>query len=275
MHWKNALTGFGLLNPLTATARVGLITDVDGTISPIVDQPDAAQVTARSKELLTALADRLTLVAAVSGRAAADIHGRVGVPDMLYVGNHGMERWVDGAVVVPEAVQEYRVEMERVANSLMDKVREHNMDGVMIEDKGATLSVHYRQSPDRDKAAGELREMVNSMADAAGLRVYEGRMIFEVRPPVSMNKGSAFRTLVDEFKLGAAIYIGDDTTDIDAIVAARELREAGICHGVGVGVASPETPQAVLEAADLSVDGVSGVESFFEWLLSVSSASSS
>jgi trehalose 6-phosphate phosphatase len=117
--------------------------------------------------------------------------------------------------------------------------------------------------------------MVNSMADAAGLRVYEGRMIFEVRPPVSMNKGSAFRTLVDEFKLGAAIYIGDDTTDIDAIVAARELREAGICHGVGVGVASPETPQAVLEAADLSVDGVSGVESFFEWLLSVSSASSS
>ena len=102
MRWQEATST--TLKTLVGKGRIGLITDVDGTISPIVLDPDAARVTPRSRELLRQLHDHLALVAVITGRAAADVRSMVGLPDLVYIGNHGMERWEDGRVeVIPEA----------------------------------------------------------------------------------------------------------------------------------------------------------------------------
>lgn len=250
--------------------KPGLITDVDGTISPIVSQPDAARVTERAKDLLVKLEQKLALTAVVSGRAAADVRERVGIPHLVYVGNHGLERWEGDGVVVPDHIKQYRPQMEAVREALQAEAE----DGMLIEDKIVTLSVHYRNTADPAQTAERFRAVVNRISDEHGLRVHEGRMIFEVRPPLEVNKGTAFRTLVEDFKLDVAFYAGDDVTDVDALKMARHLRETGVCNSYAIGVESgDDTPESVRQSSDFVVDGVSGVEDFFEWLLIASSAS--
>jgi len=263
--WKNIIP-----TTVIKAKRLGVITDVDGTISPIVDQPDAAQVTPRSRELLTRLEQHLALVAVVSGRAAADVRERVGIPSLVYVGNHGMERWVNDGVEVPQAISSYRPQMEVVRDTL----REKKLPGMMIEDKVVTLSVHYRNTEQPENAANKFRPLVQAISDKHGLSVHEGRMIFEVRPPLEVNKGTAFKTLIEDYQLDAAFYIGDDVTDVDALKMARHLREAGTCAAMGVGVESADdTPESVRQESDFLVDGVAGVEDFFDWLLKAVSES--
>ncbi|MEQ8674167.1 MAG: trehalose-phosphatase [Aggregatilineales bacterium] len=259
--------------PLEAiqASRIGIITDVDGTISPIVSQPDAATVTPRNRDLLIKLQKKLALVAVVSGRAAADVHGRVGIPELVYVGNHGLERWVGDGVDVPDAVQQFRPQMETVR----DLLRERTLPGMLVEDKIATLSVHYRNADNPEVAASLFQPIINAISEKHGLRVHEGRMIFEVRPPLDINKGTAFRALVEDYQLNTALYLGDDVTDVDALNMARHLRETGVCYGVAVGVesADDDTPPTVRQASDFLVDGVTGVEDFFDWFLNALSAS--
>lgn len=258
-------------NALIESERVGIVTDVDGTISPIVDQPDAAQVTPRSKELLSALQGKLALVAVISGRAAADVRDRVGLPELVYVGNHGLERWTDGGIVTPPDVAEYRPALEAVRDLLLEK----QLPGMFVEDKVATLSIHYRNTPDPQAAADAFRPIVTAATDERGLRMFEGRMIFEVRPPLDVNKGTAFKALIDDYRLDAAVYLGDDVTDVDALKMARSLRESGACQSFAVGVESADdTPVGVRDASDFLVDGVPGVEDWLSGLLSAYNASS-
>jgi trehalose 6-phosphate phosphatase len=146
--------------------------------------------------------------------------------------------------------------------------------GMWIEDKETTLSVHYRQADVPDDIARKLTPQIVQIAADHGLRFFEGRRIFEIRPPIDVNKGTAFRHLVAEYRLDAAIYIGDDVTDTDAFRAARALRESGECYALGVGVESDVTPELVTETSDLSASGVSGVESLLAWLLSACKESS-
>ncbi len=251
--------------------RIGVITDVDGTISPIVDIPSQAHVTERSKELLTALHSHLALVAVISGRAAADVRERVGLPDLVYVGNHGLERWTDGGIVTPDAVRPYRPALEQVYNDLNAQL----LDGMMIEDKTVTLTIHYRNAADQQATAGAFRPLVEAAMEKSGLTMHEGRMIFEVRPPLEVNKGTAFKALIEDYRLDAAVYLGDDVTDIDALKMARTLRESGACHSFAVGVLSADgTPDGVRDSADFLVDGIPGVEDWFSALLKAVSASS-
>ena len=251
--------------------RIGIITDVDGTVSPIVSQPDAATVTPRNRELLIKLQKKLALVAVVSGRAAADVHERVGIPELVYVGNHGLERWIGDGVDIPETVQQFRPQME----SVRDLLRERTLPGMLVEDKIATLSVHYRNAENPEVAASLFQPIIHAISEKHGLRVHEGRMIFEVRPPLDINKGTAFRALVEDYQLNTALYLGDDVTDVDALNMARHLREIGVCYGVAIGVESADgdTPPSVCQASDFLVDGVTGVEAFFDWFLKALSAS--
>lgn len=266
-HWQDAPAD--LLRPLAETARTGLITDVDGTISPIVDDPAAASVTPRSRELLTALQSQLTLVAAVSGRAAADVYQRVGVPGLVALGNHGLERWTgDQAEAVPQ-VAAFRPALE---DALTD-IRQLDIDGLFLEDKGVTLSVHYRRAADPQAVRARFGPEVAAIAARHGLAYFEGRMIFELRPPVDINKGTAFRQLVQDYQLAAAVFIGDDTTDVDAMRMARQLRDAGSCYCLAFGVVSDGTPDSVRDAADWLLDGIPDVEAFLAWLLTSRSAS--
>lgn len=268
MHWQDAIDT--TLQTLLEQSRVGVVTDVDGTISPIVPHPDDAQVTPRNRELLAALQDVLPLVAVVSGRAAVDIHERVGIPGLVYVGNHGLDTWAGGDVQIAPEARAYRDALETVRDDLQSQI----WPGMQVEDKGATLSIHYRRADDPAAAAAHFEPIIQRLTDAHDLRLHQGRMVFEVRPPVDVNKGSAFRQLIERYNLTGAVYLGDDTTDADALRAARDLRAKGACYALALGVESDDTPAPVRDNADLMLSGIQDVSAFFSWLLMACSASS-
>jgi len=261
MKWQDAQET--LLKQWLTYERCGLITDMDGTLSPIVPKPDDAYPTDKNRDLLRQLNEKIALVAAVSGRAADDLYKRIQLDELVYAGNHGLERWRDGKVVVAPDVQPYRPAIEK---ALFD-VQQHLSEGMMVEDKGATLSIHYRNTADPQAEVERLEPIMQAIGDQHQLKIYQGRMIFEVRPPIEINKGTVFRDLIAEHQLDAAIFIGDDTTDADALKMAKKLREAGDCYAFGVGVWSDDVPSLVVESSDMLVAGVSGVEDFLAWMV--------
>ena len=270
MYWQDATNSH--LRRLVNAARFGLVTDVDGTVSPIVDDPDAAQVMPEHRRLLAALRAVATLVAVVSGRAAADVAQRVGVEGLVYVGNHGLERWENGRLHPMPQIGQYRPALE----AARDAVAARAPDGMWVEDKQATLSVHYRQTADFQAVYAEYKPVIQAIAADNGLRFFEGRMIFELRPPVDADKGTAFRGLVEEYELETAVYIGDDVTDVDAMRQARHLRQSGDCYALAIGVeaATDDTPASVRQSSDLMAKGVQDVAALFAWLLDARKASS-
>lgn len=258
-----------LLETLAQQPRLGLVADFDGTLSPVVPTPDAARMTPRNRELLAALQDRLALVAVVSGRGVGDLREKVGLDGATYVGNHGLERWVDGRVEIAPEAAAARPALEAV----MREVTPLLQAGMIVEDKDATVSIHYRLAAAPQQLQATLGPVIAGIAQQHGIRFFEGRMIFELRPPVEIDKGTAFAALVRDFALDGAVFIGDDTTDADALRVARELRANGTCYALAVGVEAPETPASVREASDILLPGVPGVETFLGWLLSAASAS--
>lgn len=257
------------LRELTTRARLGVVTDMDGTISPVALTPDSAYVTPRARDLLHQLHERVALVAVVSGRAVADLRERVGLPELVYVGNHGLERWRDGRIdAAPEAVAA-RPALAAAAAELRSRL----LPGMLLEDKGVTLAIHYRMADDPEQAQTIFASLVRRAAEMHSLAAFDGRMSFELRPPVKINKGTTFRRLVAEYELDAAVFLGDDTTDADALAAAQALRQAGTCYALAVGVDSEETPEVVRASSDVLVPGVAGVEDWLERLLNAVSAS--
>ena len=267
MNWEDAKEK--LLKAIDKP-RLGLVTDVDGTISPIVDVPYEARVTPRNLELLAKLQAQLSLTAVISGRAADDVYQRVGLPGLVYVGNHGMEQWQDGKVHVSPTAAAYRDNL----SAAVPEIKQIMVEGMRFEDKGATLSVHYRQTDNPEQAANELTSSMQEIAQKHGLHLTQGRMVYEFRPPVKIDKGTAFNDLVKTYKLDTAFYIGDDTTDVAVFLAVRQLRESGQCLAYGLGVKSKETPSIVLTEADYLVQEVAGVASFLDWLSKAFMASS-
>ncbi|WP_324665441.1 trehalose-phosphatase [Haloarcula sediminis] len=189
--------------------------DFDGTLAPIEDDPDTPGITAANRRAVERLVDHPdTLVAVVSGRQLADLRPRVGIEGVRYVGNHGLEYTVDGEREVhPEAearmadLQDARVEIE---------TRLSEMDGVHVEDKGVTLTVHYRRAT--DASAEDVTAVVEDVVGPVeGLQTGSGKMIVEVKPTVDWHKGAIVERLRDEVPdTWQTVYVGDDTTDEDA-----------------------------------------------------------
>ena len=266
-NWENRKKD---LADLARRDDFGLVCDMDGTLAPIVERPEDAALTPRNRELLTALAQELPLVAVVSGRGAAALQDFVGIPGVVYAGNHGLERWIDGEVRPAPGVAEHRPQLQQAAEVLAELVEE----GIEIEDKGATLSLHYRRHADPEGFAQRLAPTFAKIASRCGLTLGGGRRVFEFRPPLAVDKGSVLRDLISEHSLGAALFIGDDVTDIAALKMARTLREAGDSAAWGAAVQSEGAPAEVAAAADFLVPEVSGVEDLLAWLLSARKASS-
>ncbi len=267
------MTQFQELNifkKLLTYSSVGLITDMDGTLSHIVDRPGAAKVTSRNLELLQELQQHLKTVAVLSGRAVQDLADIVGLSTLTYVGNHGMEYLDDGQVIVLPEISAYRPNLESAINLLQP----HLLDGMWIEDKQTTLSIHYRNVKNPADVAIAFTPTVERIAQANQLQAFSGRKIFEIRPAVNINKGVAFEQLIKTHNLTAALYLGDDTTDVDAFIMAKHLRETNQCYSFAIGVESNDMPSTVGENADILVEGVSGVEDFLSSLLSAVKASS-
>ena len=234
-----------------------LITDIDGTISAIAPTPFEAVVHAGALRALEALTGHLHTVAVVSGRAPRDGAAMVGLPGLIYIGNHGMERIVQGSPWTHPAAEAARGPLASALADIEAAVRaQDDAPWLLIENKGVTGTVHYRLAPDPDAAAALLEPIAIAAAERHGLRISPGRMIIELRPALSVNKGTAIRDLVNDLGLHGAVFFGDDVTDVDGFLALRDLREAGVAATACVAVLGPETPEAVLAAADLSVTSV-------------------
>jgi trehalose 6-phosphate phosphatase len=238
-------------------APSAVVTDIDGTISAIAPTPAEAMVDPGAKAALALLVERLAVVAVVSGRAPQDGAAMVGLPELTYVGNHGLERITRGtpwthpvAAAAQPAIAGALAEIESAARATAD------VPWLLVENKGVTGTVHYRLAPDQIAAAALLEPLARAAADRHGLRLTLGRMIFEVRPALAVNKGTAIRELAQDLGLRGIVFFGDDVTDVDAFRALRELREAGEAATLRVGVLGPDTSPAVLAEIDMSVNGV-------------------
>jgi trehalose 6-phosphate phosphatase len=247
------------LQPLLADpTRSALLCDVDGVLAPIVRRAEEARVPERVSVLLGRLARSYGLVACVSGRSAADARRLVGVGGIAYAGSHGAELLEPGAVR-PQTNEDFkRWEGQVKAFTAERDTPELRRLRVRIEDKGPIAAFHWRGVPDEDAARSRLEELA-AEAERAGLAVHWARKVLEVRPPVEFDKGRAVRSLVEAASSRAALFAGDDTTDLDAFDALRQLEAEGTLEAaVLVGVRSDEGPPAIVERADLVVDGVEG-----------------
>jgi trehalose 6-phosphate phosphatase len=249
-----------LLDPFLARPeRCAVLTDVDGTLAPIAERPEDARVPPETTEVLERLAPRFALVACVTGRRALRAREMVGA-DLVYVGNQGFELLLPGA---EEAA------LDPAARPRGDRVAEFaaGLDwdrlgalGLRLEDKGPVQVVHWRGALDDAAAERAAAELADAARERELIPLW-GRKVLELRPVAGIDKGSAVhRLLVERAPLDAALFAGDDRTDLDAFRALRSLAGGPrLGAAVRIGVASEESPPEITSEADLVVEGTEGV----------------
>ncbi len=250
----------------------GFLTDIDGTLAAIAPTPDQARLTRGMRPLLRRCLTMFDVVAAISGRPALDARRMVGVAELTYIGNHGME-WLAPHARLPQIAPEVRRYEGAIADTLHEAREQLGAwsDTLLFENKGVTASIHYRLAPDPAAARAAVLRVLDPLAQRHQLRLTEGRMVVELRPPVELDKGTSARALVQRRSLASAIYLGDDLTDVDAFRALRQLRAEGGCLGVAVAIGHAEAPAALLAAADVTLSSIAEAPSFIRWLLRIAS----
>jgi trehalose 6-phosphate phosphatase len=256
-----------LLEPLRSVpTRAAILCDIDGTLAPIVDDPAAAAVPDETREVLRGLAARYRLVACVTGRRASAARRIVGLDELTYAGNHGLETLGPGD-------REARLDPAlahrgSAAAGFAARLDWNDLDtyGLGLEDKGPIQAIHWRRAADRELAERRAASIA-ALATEEGLVPHFGRLVLELRPLAEVDKGVAARRLVAEANVEAALFGGDDRTDLDAFAALRALERSGeLGRGVCVGVGSSEGPDEIQLEADLVV---AGTEAFLELLRSL------
>ena len=233
---RPALPPSGNLAARLSTSPLLLALDIDGTLAPIAPTPDGALVPDETRRTLRALATLPGVeMAFVTGRAVADGQRLVDVPDTWTIGNHGIE-WIDpsGDLRVNPSAERYASVVAEAAGRLADPLSRY--EGVLLEDKIYTLSIHVRLARPEDIPAIDAE--LTQVARELGLRVLHGKRIFELRPPVDINKGTALvelATLLGVAEQGSVLYAGDDRTDEDGFRALRSLSPNAVTVHVGPG----------------------------------------
>lgn len=239
-------------------ASTAILTDVDGTLAPIVERPEDAAVPARASELLVALSESYGFVGCISGRQALEARRLVGVERLAYAGNHGLELLLPGE---ERPRLDPGVDGEEDAAAIFVAALDTaslSEAGIRLEDKGPIQSLHWRGAADEKGAEARAREIAVT-AGKAKLEPRWGRKVLELRPLGGGGKDAAVAALLTGGEISAAIYAGDDRTDLDAFRRLRQLREEGALRtAVCVGVVSPEAPPELIEECDLAVDGPEG-----------------
>lgn len=284
------------LEPLRSDpSHAAVLLDIDGTLAPIVRHADDAHVPEATRTLLIEISKRYGVVGCVSGRRAHAARQIVAIGSIAYIGNHG------GELLRPATTHvELNPEVEAWSGRVLAFARrvytsDHQRLRVRIEDKQAIAAFHWRGAPDEEAAAAAVQEIA-ARAQEEGFVVHWGRKVLEVRPPVALHKGMGVTALLSapaqepapaplgthaeapapvldghglpEHRFTAALYVGDDTTDIDAFRALRELERSGVLRAaVCAAVSSEEAPAELVREADLTIDGTSGVRGLLEALL--------
>ncbi len=244
-----------------------VLLDIDGTLAPIVRHAADAHVPEATRTLLIEISRRYRVVGCVSGRRASTARQIVAIGTIAYIGNHGGELLRPRATrpEVDPDVAEWTARVRDFAKRVYTS--EHQRIRVRGEDKDAIAAFHWRGAPDEQLAAKAVQEIARR-AEEEGFVVHWGRKVLEVRPPVVLDKGLGIAALLRGAPVDAALYVGDDTTDLDAFRGLRSLVASGkLAHSVCVAVSSDEAPPELAQQADVIVDGPDGVRRLLEALL--------
>lgn len=233
---------------LKSAKGILLLADYDGTLTPIVDRPEDAVIPDDTKKILRALSvlPHFT-VGIISGRSLADVMERVSLISVVYAGNHGMEiKELSGILYVDPEVKKVQHVINGIHKKLLKKLG--RIKDVLVEDKGLSLSVHYRlvEEGRLQKVRAIFESIVKEAEESGSVRVTHGKKVFEVRPAVDIDKGKAIRKLIDKYGNESAtgggnllpIYIGDDRTDEDGF---RAIEEYGSGISIFVGEAQSQS----------------------------------
>jgi trehalose 6-phosphate phosphatase len=248
-----------LISPLRADPGASaLLCDIDGTLAPIVPDPEDATVPEDTRGVLRQLVGRYALVACVTGRRALEARWIVGVEELVYSGNHGLELLRPGATD-PELDPAVADEARRARDFVLDlDAADVTAAGIRLENKGPIQALHWRGAQDDAKARRQAQRIA-SAAQATGLVPHWGRKVLEIRPVADIDKGTAVERLLSEHAVELALFGGDDRGDLDAFAALGRMVDSGRLRAAArVGVVSDEAPPELGEWADAVVDGPAG-----------------
>ncbi|HEU5419082.1 MAG TPA: trehalose-phosphatase [Streptosporangiaceae bacterium] len=248
------MTDTRLADVLDDPPRTALCLDYDGTLTPIVADPAQARPEPGLLPVLASLARRLGYTAVISGRPVSFLREQLPVPGLRLLGLYGAEELVRDEVIVLPEIAGYQGVIAEVTGEL----RRHPAvaeSGAHIEDKRFSAVLHLRRVADPQAWTDRLAQAARQVADAHGLAVVTGKMVWEIKPPVAVDKGSAVRRIATHLQAAAMIVVGDDEGDIPAFQAAGELSAAGKLRSLCVAVSSAEVPPRLVNLADLTIAG--------------------
>jgi trehalose 6-phosphate phosphatase len=244
--------------------KVALCLDFDGTLSPIVEDPQAARPLPGIVELLGPLAERFAAVALVSGRPAAYLAEHAAARGARYLGLYGLQEIREGQLRVDPRLKAARPAVLAAGKALRNAAAVRD-SGAWLEDKECAVAVHTRRLADPGQWAGPIDQAARKIAGQYALEVIPGKLVWELRPPVRRDKGDAVRRVVAESGARDVVVVGDDLGDLPAFSAVAQL--AGQGHkGLRVAVRSEEAPPQLLAEADLIIEGPAGVLDFLQQL---------
>jgi len=207
---------------ITAASHILLLSDYDGTLTPIVGRPDEAILPPEVRGELRALAQKPAFsVGIISGRSLSEVKALVGIEGIYYAGNHGLEIEGPGFKFINPAAKATQTEIKDLARQFSAKLSD--IEGVIVENKGLSLSIHYRlvKKSEENTVAEIFHQIASPLLSKGKIRVTSGKKVWEVRPPIDWHKGKAVETIMKEIKAFLKceqlpiIYLGDDTTDED------------------------------------------------------------
>lgn len=242
----------------------GLISDMDGTLSEI--PRDILQKTVPPPTLpqLAELVNHFEVLAVVSGRKTEAIKDIINIEGVKYIGHYGMEWWLDNRAVLHPEVEASLTAMRSLAAEL-DALR--TVEGMIIQDKGATISVHYHMTRQPEIAKQQILDLLGKSPHIKKMRLMDEKTNIGIVPRVNIDKGTAVTDLIQDHHLQGAIYMGDDIGDEPAFRAIRRARENIDFDGLALLVTGPETTQTILNEADYTLNGVPETEILLNWLV--------
>lgn len=211
--------------------------DFDGTLAPIVSTPEKAVLPEAAKKLLKRISENPKIrLAFISGRSLDDIKSKIGIKNAIYAGNHGLQLEGPKIKFEPLILPRYHMIADRIKKELGQKIS--RIQGAFLEDKGLTLSLHYRLAKRKDISVLKkiFKETVILYLVRNKIRVKSGKMVIEVRPQVEWDKGKVVLWLLARSLFASKgegilpVYIGDDVTDEDAF---RAIKNKGLAIFVG------------------------------------------
>lgn len=260
-HWTRQQD---FLSTLLDQPRCGLISDFDGTLSAYVGDPATAVIAPENGVLLDVLSQKLTVVALVSGREVRNLRLRFEHPALIYYGSHGMEYWQDDQVHVIGGARQWAEPLQHLLAEFGDPA----IAGVFVEPKTVTASVHYRLAENPTETRDVLYARLLPLCKKYGFVLSTGQFIWEIKPPVAIDKGSAAQSVIEAYRLESVIFLGDDVTDFAAMdrLATLAADPKRSLMALSIGVVHPTSSAELFEHCNLTANGIEDVTHLLRWM---------